>query len=248
MKQSHYTVGDFMKRSKTDYMKSAALLGSVVVYIAMLLWTGLHNYNLLAAGAPEGLRFWGFIGFIALEVNAIALPLALHSWTHATAHRNTALLLYGLDLALLFFNTVLDYSMVAGTGLLDRATWMQAYRDFILPATPIFAGIVWPILWMLDPAHKQRQTLAELQASTQEALAQRIVEAASGLEVETMVEEAARQLVLQITRQTLALPVPVSHNGKQAKEETEDKEGGTGNPTPPLAGMKVSPSKNSRMM
>ncbi len=242
--QKHYTVGDFLRHAKTDTLKKVALLLGLLVYAAMLAWSGVHNYNLLAAGAPPNLRFWGFLGFLVLEINAVALPLALHYWTHAAAHRFAALLFYILDLGMLFFNTVLDYSMVAGTGLLERATWLQAYRDFILPATPIIAGITWPVLWLLDPEHRKRQMLAELEASTQEVLTHRVAEVAQSMEVEELVQQAARELALRVVRQSLALPVthalPVPVR-KEEPSETEASPNGhretQGNPTvPPRAG------------
>jgi len=220
--RSHYTVGDFLQQAKTETLTRVALLLGLLVYVAMLAWSGVHNYNLLAAGAPPNLRFWGFLGFLVLEINAVALPLALHYWTHASAHRFAALMFYILDLALLFLNTVLDYSIVAGTGLLERAPWLQGYRDFILPTAPIIAGTTWPVLWFLNPKHRQRQMLAELEASTQEVLTYRVAEAAQSVEVDELVQRAARELALRVVRQTLALPVDhVHYSNPEAAESTQ---------------------------
>lgn len=205
--QKHYTVGDFMKKAKQDGFRTVAIFLGLVVYAAMLFWSGVHNYNLLTAGVPANLRALGFLGFVVLEINAIALPLALHFWTHASLHRWAAIIFYALDLGLLFLNTILDYSLVTQSGLTTRATWLQAYRDFVLPGTPILAGVTWPVLWLLSPAHKHRQMLAELETSTQEVLAQRVADAAQSIEVEELVREAAHELALRVVRNTLSLPV-----------------------------------------
>lgn len=236
--QKHYTVGDFMQKAKQDGFRTVAIFLGLVVYAAMLFWSGVHNYNLLTAGVPANLRALGFLGFVVLEINAIALPLALHFWTHASLHRWAAIFFYVLDLGLLFLNTVLDYGLVTQSGLTARATWLQAYRDFVLPGTPILAGITWPILWLLSPAHKHRQMLAELETSTQEVLAQRVAEVAQSIEVEELVREAAHELALRVVRNTLSLPVPALPAPKENLEPAKPSPNGhkpeaEGNPTRP---------------
>ena len=210
-------VGDFLQEAKSRALRGLVMLLGVLVYAGMLLWTGVHNYNLLTQGVPDGMLLWAVIGVIALELNAVALPLALHNWTFAATHRLAAALFYVLDLALLFLNVALDYGLVAGTGV--AYNWLALYRQFMVPATPIYAGIVWGVLWMLDPEARRKTTVEELRASTQEVLARRLAEAAKSADVEQMVQDAARRLVQDVVGQSLGryLALPVEHRPDKAQ-------------------------------
>ncbi|HID85699.1 MAG TPA: hypothetical protein EYP54_11495 [Anaerolineales bacterium] len=209
-------VGDFLQEAKSRALQGLVMLLGGLVYAGMLLWTGVHNYNLLTQGVPDGMLLWAVIGVIALELNAVALPLALHNWTFAAAHRLAALLFYALDLALLFLNVALDYGLVVGTGI--AYNWLTLYRQFMVPATPIYAGLVWGVLWMLDPEARRKTTVEELRASTQEVLARRLAEAAKSADVEQMVQDAARRLVQDVVGQSLGryLALPAEHRPGKA--------------------------------
>ncbi len=207
------SVGDFLKTAKSRAISSFLQFLGIIVYLGMLLWTGIHNYNLLTNGVPDGMLLWALIGVVALEANAIALPLALHHWTFAAEHRLAAFLFYILDLALLFLNVALDYGLVAGSQAAPE--WLALYHQWVVPATPIVAGITWGVLWALDPHAKQRVITEELRASTQETLARRMADAAKSVDIENMVQQAAQALVRDVVSQSLGtflqLPAPHPH-------------------------------------
>ncbi len=252
--QKHYTVGDFMKEARAKALQSVATFLGLLVYAFMLVWSGLHNYNLLSAGVPEDLRFFGIAAFVILELNAIALPLYIHTSTQTDLQHWVAVFFYVLDLGLLLFNSIVDYALVANTDLLVRFPWLQTYLNVVAPGSPILAGLAWAVIPMLHLSHKWRRAMTELRSATQEALMQRIAEVAQSAEVEDLVRDAAREMALRVVRQTLALPVPhalpgpapsPSPNGH--KPNGHQPETAEGNPTkPPVAAARPEPSPSPK--
>jgi len=196
------TVGDVMSKAKAKALKSLAIVAGVLVYAAMLAYTGVHNYTLLTAGVQDDLLLWAIVGVVALEISAAALPIALHYWTHAPLQRFAALAFYAVDLALLWLNVVLDFARVAG-GMATMPAWASLYLDFIAPATPLVAGMGWSLLWLLDPAQQERATLEALAASTRQVLAERVTEAAKSADVEALVQAAALGMARDVVAATL---------------------------------------------
>lgn len=226
---SSNNVGDMMKDAKGRALRTLAVAASVIVYAAMLAYTGVHNYTLLTAGVPEGLMIWAIVGVVALEISAAALPIALHYWTHAPLQRMAALAFYAVDMALLWLNVALDFAGVAGTGLLENASWLRLYLEFGAPATPLVAGLGWSIIWLLDPAQRERATVEALAASTREVLAARLADAARGADVDAIVTEAAQSMAREIVSGTLgvpALPVTPGVNGNGKAVATTPKDTG----------------------
>jgi hypothetical protein len=193
-------VGNVIRDGKHRATVGIVMFSSVMVYLAMLLYSGVHNWSLMTKGVPEDMIIWAALGVIALEISAIFLPLALHYWTHAPLHRIAALAFYAVDAGLIFLNVVLDYSVVSGS---EIPGWMTMYLSYIVPATPIIAGMGWSILWLLDPSHRERSMVENLRASTREALAVRIATEASNANINELVEEAARQMAMDIVSETL---------------------------------------------
>jgi hypothetical protein len=93
------------------------------------------------------------LGLFTLELSAVGLPLAIHFWTAPGVHRIAALAFYFVDLALLAGNAVLDFRLNAGEALTQP---MRLYLDFIAPATPLVVGLMWSVLFILDPANRIR--------------------------------------------------------------------------------------------
>jgi len=207
MAENVRSVGDVMSKSKMAAAKGLAIMLGVVVYAAMLAYTGVHNYSLMTLGVRQDMLIWALLGVFTLEISGIAFPLALHFWTFATLQKWVTLLLYGLDLLLLVLNTVLDYSLTAGTAT-AHLPWLQQYFAFVVPATPVISGVSWTLIFLLDPAHKQRALAEELAASTREALAQKIVEAARATDVNDVVAAAAQQMTHEIVRNALGVYAP----------------------------------------
>lgn len=213
------TVGDVMTKAKGQALKSLAVFAGVLVYAAMLAYTGVHNYTLLTAGVPEDLLLWAIVGVVALEISAAALPVALHYWTHAPLQRFIALAFYLVDLGLLWLNVVMDFARVAGDAA-GLPGWAGLYLAYVAPATPLVAGLGWSLLWLTDPAQQERATLEALAASTRQVLAERVAEAAKGADVEALVQAAALGMARDVVSATLGsyAPPALPANGGQAAQ------------------------------
>ncbi|RMH38217.1 MAG: hypothetical protein D6694_12625 [Gammaproteobacteria bacterium] len=200
-------VGDVLSESKNKALKVLAIFASIVVYVAGLLYAGVHNYTLMTKGVPDDLLIWAILGVVSLEISALMLPIALHWWTHSPLQRFAAFGFYLLDLGLLFFNVVTDYGMTAGMGL---PAWSALYLTYIVPATPLLAAAGWSLIWLLDPSERERAMVETLKASTREALASRIAVAAKEADVNGLVEQAAIRMAFDIVGST------VSHASRRA--------------------------------
>ena len=186
-------VGDIQAEGHEAALKAIAVTSSIIVYVAMLLYTAVHNFTLMLIGIPPDLQVWAILGVVTLEISAIALPIALHWWTHAPIQRIVAFLFYAIDLLLLWINVSLDFALVAGTWT-TMPEWMTLYLHYVMPATPLLAGAGWALLWLLDPSQQERSTRLSIRTSAKAALARRISAAANTIEIDEMVDAAATEL------------------------------------------------------
>jgi hypothetical protein len=224
------TVGDLMGEARRRAFGALAIFVGLAVYAGMLVYAGVHNYSLFVRGLREDLVIFALLGLFTLELSAIGLPLAIHFWTAPGVHRVAALTFYFVDLLLLAGNAVLDFRLNAGLELTEP---MRLYLDFIAPATPLVVGLMWSVLFILDPANRIRDMEIELAAAARSALAARIAEAAKAADVNAIVEEAAREMARDLVARAVGRPLPSpvavpSVNGAVPDPE-RDVEGDEGN-------------------
>jgi hypothetical protein len=217
------TVGDLMSEAKRRAFKALAIFVGIAVYAGMLLYAGVHNYSLFTRGLREDLVIFALLGLFTLELSAVGLPLAIHFWTAPGVHRIAALAFYLADLTLLGGNAVLDFHLNAG---LPLTPWMRLYLDFVAPATPLLVGLMWSILFILDPANRIRDMEMELAAAARMALANRIAEAAKAADVNQIVEGAAQAMARDLVARAVGRPLPPpmakpSANGAAPEPDTE---------------------------
>jgi hypothetical protein len=217
------TVGDLMSEAKRRAFKALAIFLGIAVYAGMLLYAGVHNYSLFVRGLREDLVIFALLGLFTLELSAVGLPLAIHFWTAPGVHRIAALAFYLADLTLLGGNAVLDFHLNAG---LPLTPWMRLYLDFVAPATPLLVGLMWSVLFILDPANRLRDMEMELAAAARMALATRIAEAAKSADVNEIVEGAAREMARDLVARAVGRPLPPpmakpSANGAAPEPDTE---------------------------
>jgi hypothetical protein len=196
------TVGNILAKGKEDAIKSLAVGAGVVVYVGMLLYSGVHNYSIMTRGIEGDMIIWALLGVAALEISAACLPLALHFWTYATTHRMAALAFYAVDIGLIVANVVLDYAITAGETLPE---WIKVYQFYGAPIVPIIAGLGWSVLFLLDPSQKERATNETVKAATREALALRIAEQAQNADINAAVEQAAAEMARALVSETLGV-------------------------------------------
>lgn len=199
------SVGDVMSEGRNRALKTLAIGAGILVYLGMVVYSGVHNWRLMMAGVGQEMQIWAAMGVIGLELSAVFLPIALHWWTHAPLQRFAAFAFYALDLALIFLNVVLDYAVVAGSS--DIPGWLQTYLFFVVPATPVIAGLGWSILFLLDPSQRERAMIETLRASTREALGVRIAQQAKSADIAETVDLAAANMARDIVAATLGTAV-----------------------------------------
>ena len=200
------SVGNELQAGKNKALKSLAQLAGLIVYAGMIAYSAVHNWRLLSAGIDSSMVLWAAVGVIALELTALALPIALHHWTFGAMHRIAAFAFYGLDLVLIFTNVILDDALVSQGG--DLPGWLQIYKFYALPATPVIAGLGWSLLFLLDPSQRERALTETLAAATREALAIRIAEQAKAADIAQAVDDTAAGLARDIIGQTLGMSTP----------------------------------------
>ena len=194
-----------MGEARRRAFRAIAVFVGIAVYAGMLLYAGVHNYSLFVRGLREDLVIFALLGLFTLELSAIGLPLAIHFWTAPGVHRIAALVFYFVDLLLLAGNAVLDFRLNAGLELTEP---MRLYLDFVAPATPLGVGLMWSVLFILDPANRLRDMEIELAAAARSALAARIAEAAKAADVNAIVEEAARAMARDLVARAVGRPLP----------------------------------------
>jgi len=200
------SIGAQMQNGRANALKNLTQTAGLIVYLGMICYSAVHNWRLLSAGIAPNMLIWAAVGVVGLELTALALPLALHFWTFAPMQRLAALAFYGLDLALIFANVVLDYALISNGAALPG--WLQVYKFYALPASPVIAGLGWSLLFMLDPSQRERAMAETLRAATRESLAGRISEAAKSADISQAVDTAAGQLARDIVSQTLGISTP----------------------------------------
>jgi hypothetical protein len=198
------TVGDIMQKMSADGLKWIVIVGSIAVYVAMVIYAEVHGLNMMTQGVAPDFLIWAYVGMVAVGFTALLLPLALKVWTIEARHRITAMLFYAVDLALLGVNAFTDYGTNTGAQL---ASWAQLYKAYIMPATPVIAGMGWSILWMLDPDVKDKINRLTLRAAMKQKMAQRVAEAAKGATVTARVNAAAEREVDRALTELFGTPV-----------------------------------------
>ncbi len=194
------TVSSAMKENGRRALKGLAIVLSGIVYFAGLIYAGVRSYSLFARTVDPELLPLAVLGIIALEVSALALPLALHYWTAPGAQRLAALGFYILDLALIVANAVLDAAHHSGTLL---PGFLNAYGVYAVPALPVVCMIGWALLWALDPASREHDMVLAVRAATHEALMAQIAKAAESVDISQAVEAAAGEAARALVGETL---------------------------------------------
>lgn len=216
------TVSTAMKDSQHKALKGVAVTLSLIVYIACLAYATVRSYSLFAATIEPNLLPLAVIGIVALELTAIALPLAIHFWTQPGAQRIAAIAFYLLDLTLIAINAVLDAGRHSQTILPD---FLTAYGVYILPALPLACMLGWSLLWLLDPSSRDRDMRESVKAATHEALLSQIQKAVEQADITQAVESAAGEAARALVGETLgsaplrvSLPATVHYNSQEEDE------------------------------
>lgn len=194
------TLHTALKENGRRALRGLAVALSLIVYLAGLLYAGVRSYDLFARTIPADLLPLAVLGIIALEVTALALPLAIHYWTSPGAQRMAAIGFYVFDMALIVGNSILDAAHNSGTVL---PAFMLAYGTFIVPALPVVCMVGWALVWMLDPTSREHDMTEAVRAATFDAMLSQIVEEAKAVDIAEDVRVAAAERARAIVGETL---------------------------------------------
>lgn len=153
------------------YVLGGIVYIGVIVVATVLTWmfiTGILQQD------QYGLKILLTIGVIAIGLNAIAMPVALHFWAVEGKHRGAAIGFYVLDMVILAVNMAVSFSTLRGS----PPVWVTQYEPYSVSMF-IFALAAWGILLMLDPGQKAG---LELKKASQKFRVDAIKSASSYLE------------------------------------------------------------------
>ncbi|MCL5997882.1 MAG: hypothetical protein M1546_17780 [Chloroflexi bacterium] len=206
------TMGEIMRAQRRDAIRAAAMFMAVVLYGAVLIYTGVHNFNLISHTVAPDQQLFAITALLCLEGASIFLPIAIHFWFAPGPQRMVGYLLYAVNFTIVIVNTILDAINNRADSIPE---WLSLYATFILPATPIVIGVGIAFIFLLDPSKKIHDARAAAEAASMDAMALHMREAANRDDVNEAIHLAAvkdmQEATSRITgRRPLELPAPAS--------------------------------------
>ena len=208
------TLGELMRSQHRDALRATSMFMAVLLYAAVLIYTGVHNYNLMSRTVPADQQMFAITALLCLEGAAIFLPLAIHFWLAPGPQRLVGYVLYGANFAIVIMNTILDAITNRST---DVPGWLGMYATFILPATPILIGLGVAFMFLLDPSKKIHDARAAAAAASVDAMALHMRDAANRPDVNQAIRSAAvkdmQEAAVRITGvklRALSAPLPAA--------------------------------------
>lgn len=142
-----------MNEKNREAVKTFAIIGSILVYVAFVIYSEYHFYNLVQTFLPEGpAQLVGYLAVAVTGMTAVFLPIALHFWVRSGEQKIGGWIFYGLHFVFVAANMVLDSAANAGVEL---GRFFDIYGTYVLPAVTAFYAIGWIALWAFDPASKR---------------------------------------------------------------------------------------------
>jgi hypothetical protein len=239
MSASISTLGELMRSQRRDALRGAAMFMAVLLYAAVLIYTGVHNFNLMSRTVPADQQLFAITALLCLEGAAIFLPLAIHFWLAPGPQRMVGYVLYGVNFAIVIANTILDAVMQRAQTIPD---WLMMYATFILPATPVLIGLGVAFIFLLDPSKKVHDARAAAEAASLDAMALHMREAANRPDVNAAIQVAAvkdmQDAAVRVTGVALPeLPAPKKSPARGAPRRASGRivMAADGSPAPRLA-------------
>lgn len=174
------SLGEIMQSQKRNAMKGVALVLALALYAAGIVYTGVHNFNLLSKGLGQDQQLFAGVALLCLEGGAVFLPLAIHFWLAPGGQRTVGYILYGANFFIVVLNTIADYMTHNATTL---PGWLGVYAMFVIPATPIMIMVGIAAMFVLDPSKQAHDITSAVLAARQKAVAQAMIDAANRPEI-----------------------------------------------------------------
>ena len=247
--QNKTTVGRIMERNKRDAIKAMSVFMAFVLYGAVLIYTGVHNFNLISRTVPPDQQLFAITALLCLEGAAVFLPMAIHFWFAPGTQRAVGYVLYATNFTIVIMNTIVDAITNRQATIPD---WLSIYATFILPATPVVIGVGIAFIFLLDPSKKVHDAEMAVKAAQTDAMAVSMAAEADSPEVNRRVRVDARSRVhglIGVTEDDInnapkQLPAPASTEepmrakGRRRLRVSMARDGGT------VPGWKEAPKRN----
>lgn len=176
-------------------LKVLALVGAAVAYAGAVVYGDIMFLQTVSVAFPTSGIFGSLAvaGALVTALSALVLPIALHWWFSPGLQFVWGVIFWVLDIVALSLNSMLAFQAASG-GVMD--SFIITWRSWS-PATPMLAVVGWGICFLLDPSHKARHALAELEADQIDVYSDRLRAAAKSTVVSDVIVEAAREAALQ---------------------------------------------------
>lgn len=144
-----------MNEKNREAIKTFAVIGSILVYLAFVIYSEYHFYNLVQTFLPEGpAQLVGYLAVAVTGLTAIFLPLALHFWVRSGNQKVLAWVFYGAHFLFVAANMVLDS---AGNAEANLGRFFEIYGTYILPGVTAIYAVGWIAIWAFDPASQRME-------------------------------------------------------------------------------------------
>ncbi len=218
------TLGELMRSQRRDAVKAAAMFMAVALYGAVLLYTGVHNFNLMSRTVAPDQQLFAITALLCLEGAAVFLPLAIHFWLAPGPQRLVGYVLYAANFTIVVLNTILDAMTNRAEAMPD---WLRLYATFIVPATPVLIGVGIAFIFMLDPSKKIHDARAAAESASMEAMALHMREAANRDDVNEAIRMAALKDMQEATGRVVGVrPKALSAPRRAARTKTSRSKSG----------------------
>lgn len=188
------TIGELMRDDSSGW-GTVARLGGYLIYAGAVIYITAHNLSLFPTTLPNDLRVWAYVSVAILALNAVVLPIGIHTVFTPGGQREWATLFYIGDIVAGSANVVID-------SMLNRGALPQGfekfYYDYVVVIVPIVFGVVcWAVIWLADPEKRLRDAIAATRAASIRALTERLKDE---MHKDNASDEVVRQAAAQIGR------------------------------------------------
>jgi hypothetical protein len=240
------TLGELMRSQRRDAIRASAMFMAIILYAAVLVYTGVHNFNLMSRTVAPDQQLFAMTALLCLEGASIFLPLAIHFWLAPGPQRMVGYVLYGANFFIVILNTILD----AITNRSQSAPeWLTMYATFILPAAPVLIGVGISFIFLLDPSKKIYDARASAQAASVDAMAIQMREAANRPDVNEAIQIAAIKDMQEAAVRVTGVRIPqiTEPKARVARRSSQLVLNADGTPAPKLA-KRAKKSKTTRLI
>ena len=177
-----------MNNRNQQAMRQTAVVLAALTYAFAVVYGDVMFLSVVSSAFPRGtiLEALAYAGAIVTAVSALVLPIALHWWFAPGLQFVAGVMFWFVDIAALVLNSVLAYAIALNTVDGTLHVWQM-----LAPATPMLAVLGWGILFLLDPSHRLRHAVAELEADQVDIFAQRLREHARSQQTDAALAEGA---------------------------------------------------------